>query len=240
MDWQVTLLKQDGFGRIERLQRGDEVLVRRVACGCRWPGSRLVARLLLRRERAALRALDGLAFLPQLRDDATAVGAAGIDGEPPRAADVLLRSWLDGEPLWQVEALASDFFAVLRERVQAMHARGVCHNDLHKENNVLVGGDGWPRLIDFQLASRHDRRGGSFRRRCREDLRHVHKHERRYAAAGAAGPAPPRSLLAALWRRLGKPVYNLLTRRLLPGRSRGEARRPRQGPWPTRTPPLRR
>lgn len=237
-NWRVTLLKRDGFGRVERLQRTDDGCVRRVACGCRWPWSRFVAHLLLRRERRALRALAGLPSVPQLLLDDSAVLAADAAGEVPRPGDVLLRSWLDGAPLWQVDALASDFFLRLRELVLAMHARGVCHNDLHKENNVLVGADGWPRLIDFQLASVHQRRGGSFHRRCREDLRHVHKHEGRYQAAGAAPLAVRRSLLASLWRRLGKPVYNLLTRRLLPGRSRGEDRRPRQGPWPRRTPPL--
>ena len=46
-----------------------------------------------------------------------------------------------------------------------------------------------------------------------------------------------RSLLAALWRRSAKPLYNLLTRRLFDLRD-GEARRSSQGPWPDWTPPV--
>jgi len=103
---------------------------------------------------------------------------------------------------------------------------------------VLVGPDGWPQLIDFQLASVHPRRGRRFRRRCREDLRHVQKHAGRYRAAGRSHRAEPRSLLAALWRRCGKPVYNLITRRLWRGARRTEPRRPRQGPWPRWREPL--
>jgi hypothetical protein len=73
----------------------------------------------------------------------------------------------------------------------------------------------------------------------------VDKHARRYlrpgrGPAGAAappGPRPPRSLTARLWRRLAKPLYNLVTRRVL-GTRDGEARRASSGPWPRWTPPL--
>jgi serine/threonine protein kinase len=234
--WSVVReLKRDALGRVELLAGPSGPCVRRVACGNGWPGTRWLGRLLLRRERAALRALAGCPQVPRLLDAPSGAPSRGKSGR-----DTLLRSWCAGEPLWSASALPADFFAALRALVLALHAHGVCHNDLHKENNILVGEDGRPWLIDFQLASVSRRQSPTFARRCREDLRHVEKHRRRYELADgrAGGPAdgraaPPRSWQAALWARFVKPVYNLITRRVLRLR-RSEPRRPRSGPWPRR------
>ncbi|MCB9915346.1 MAG: phosphotransferase [Planctomycetes bacterium] len=179
--------------------------------------------------------------------DAAAVAAPSLDGRVPAARDVLLRSWLDGAPLHEARALPRDFFDHLDALVEALHARGVCHNDLHKEQNVVVAADGAPALIDFQLASVHGRRGRLFASRVRDDLRHVAKHRRRYTrdGRGPAGEAEQRGRgselkrggVALVWRRTGKPLYNWLTRRVLRTRD-GEARRPSSGPWPEWTAPL--
>jgi hypothetical protein len=234
--WSVVReLKRDALGRVELLAGPSGPCVRRVACGNGWPGTRWLGRLLLRRERAALRALAGCPQVPRLLDAGAPVGGPMGGGG---GGDTLLRSWCAGEPLWSVGTLPADFFAALRALVELLHARGVCHNDLHKENNILVGEDGRPWLIDFQLASVSRRRGRAFAQRCREDLRQVEKHRRRYERAdgladGPAAPAPPRSWPAALWARFVKPVYNLITRRVLRLR-RSEPRRPRGGPWPRR------
>ena len=119
------------------------------------------------------------------------------------------------------------------------------HNDLHKEQNVLVLEDGRPALVDFQLASVHRARGRPFEARCREDLRHLQKHRRRYTRDGrgpseqatGAGAGLKRGVVARVWRVTGKPLYNLVTRRLLRTRD-GEERRPSSGPWPRWEPPL--
>jgi hypothetical protein len=80
----------------------------------------------------------------------------------------------------------------------------------------------------------HRRRGRGFEVRCGDDRRHVQKHERRYLRATlgprAAGELPPRSLPAALWRRLAKPIYNRIGSRL--GLRDREPRRTSSGPWP--------
>ena len=241
----VAVLKRDALGRVELLGRGAERAVRRIACGGRLPLSRRVARLLLARERRALEALEALDGVPTRLHDPGWALAPGAEGASPAAGDVLLRSYLEGAPLHQAEALPEDFFEHLAALVERLHARGVCHNDLHKEQNVIVRRSGRPALIDFQLASVHRRRGRAFAARVRDDLRHVDKHRRRYLRPGR-GPAralplaagrPPRTWLAALWRRAVKPVYNLLTRGLA-GTSDGEERRPSSGPWPRWTPPL--
>jgi serine/threonine protein kinase len=156
------------------------------------------------------------------------------------APDELLRSWIGGHPLHETPTLPRDFFDRLRELVEAIHGRGVCHNDLHKEQNVLVDERGFPALVDFQLASVHERRNRRYRVRCAEDLRHVEKTRRRYARRGAksppAGPRPRRSALAWTWRRIGKPIYNVAVG-ALGGRDR-EPRRPSSGPWPEWTEPV--
>ncbi len=230
MEWQVEqVLKRDSFGRVERVARPEGAhALRRVACGGRLPGSGWVARRLLARERRALAALEGLRGVPCLHAGDTAGG-------------VLLREWLAGEPLHRAEVLAEDFFDHLDHLVEELHRRGVCHNDLHKEQNIVVGEDGFPHLIDFQLASVHPRRGRRFASRVRDDLRHVQKHRRRYTRDGR-GPASAgvehgrglglrRSPVALVWRRTGKPLYNFVTRKLLRTRD-GEERRPSTGPWP--------
>jgi hypothetical protein len=242
----VSELKRDALGRVELIERDGERCVRRVACGGRAPFSRRIASWLLARERRALAALDGVEGIPRLARDPDWARAPALDGSVPREADVLVRSFVAGAPLHRAETLPADFFEHLADLVREMHARGVCHNDLHKEQNVIAGADGFPHLVDFQLASVHRARARSFESRCRDDLRHVEKHRRRYTrdsrgardvAAPASPPAarPPRTLGAALWRRLAKPVYNFATRRVLALRD-GEERRPSSGPWPRWTP----
>ncbi|MHC4261456.1 MAG: serine/threonine protein kinase [Planctomycetota bacterium] len=226
----VRVLKSDVFGRVE-LHEGSEPAIVRVAHGSRLPGSGVVARILARREHRALGLLAGLDSVPALMGD--------FEG------GVLRRSFLDGEPLHRTERLPRDFFVHLERLVCELHARGVCHNDLHKEQNVLVRPDGRPALIDFQLASIHPRRGRTFASRCGDDLRHVAKHAARYERRGrpkrpeerSSASLPRRSLVAGLWRRTGKPLYNFVTRRLLSTRD-GEERRPSSGPWPDWEPPL--
>ncbi len=223
------LLKEDALGRVELVRTQGGRFVRRVACGGRVPGSRLVARVLLARERRALTALAGLE------------GVAGIATGEVQPGEIL-RTWVEGEPLSEAQVLPRDFFELLAELVGELHARGVCHNDLHKEQNVLVRADGRPVLLDFQLASVHGTRGAVFASRCREDLRHVAKHRRRYELRGAKGPRGERrarrGAIAWTWLRLGKPLYHVVAGAL--SARDGEPRRPSSGPWPEWGEPVRR
>jgi hypothetical protein len=245
------VLKQDAFGRVELLEQGTTRCIRRVACGSRIPGSRMVARILMGRERRALAALHGVARVPQLVQDPAWATAPPADGSAPDARDVLVRSCLDGSALHECTHLPLDFFDELERLVHTLHAHGIAHNDLHKEQNILVGADGLPQLIDFQLASIHAPGSRLFASRVRDDLRHLAKHRRRYlrhtrvvdvsppAELLAHPPRPPaRRGMALVWRRLVKPLYNLVTRRLLRTRD-GEARRDTRGAWPQWAPPAR-
>ncbi len=238
-------LKRDVFGSVELVEGTGGPLVRRVASGSRLPGSRVVARVLMGRERRALVALEGQIGVPELRVDEGLDGLPDAQGRRPRRGETLLRSYLPGRALHQATHLPRDFFDLLDELVLEVHRRGVCHNDLHKEMNVVVGEDGRPALIDFQLASVHRRRGRGFRARASEDLRHLEKHRRRYTRDGR-GPAEAaigvghgrrRGWLARWWRRVVKPGYEFVTRRIL-GTRDGEERRPSSGPWPQWTDPV--
>ena len=231
----VRTLKADVFGTVELVRCAEGLLVRRRARPGRFDPRAILARSLLARERRALGALGGLAGVPQL--------AQADRGR----ADELLRTHLAGAPLQRAEQLPRDYFERLDELVVALHARGVCHNDLHKEPNILVGEDGRPALLDFQLASVHaGRRTRRFDVRAGEDLRHVEKHRVRYAAYGGAaagvaaqgaGAGRKRSALAWWWRQAGKPAWDWLRGSLLRTREL-EGGRPNAGPWPRWSEPV--
>ncbi|MDZ4771780.1 MAG: hypothetical protein SGI72_01460 [Planctomycetota bacterium] len=249
-------LKRDVFGSVERL--GD-ALVRRNASGSWVPLSGVLSRRLLRRERKALERLDGLSGVPRLVPFQASSALAAVPGVITCAAGAsaktasvtdlrssLVRTFIEGAPLSEAAALPANFFDELDALVVAVHARGVCHNDLHKEQNVIVAADGYPWLVDFQLASVHESGSSQLARRAREDLRHVEKHRRRYTRDGRGpngvqsfgrGSGRRRSPLALAWRRAGKPVYNLLAELLAPRRAK-EPRRSSSGPWPVWAPPV--
>ncbi len=242
-----SILKEDSLGRVETLTGPGGEVLRRVACGGRIPGSGLLARKLLGRERRALERLQGLPGFPQLENSDWALGVPGPDGRIPRPKDVLLRVFVRGQPLHLAETLPANFFDRLLELMGHMHARGVCHNDLHKEQNIVVDERGYPCLIDFQLASLHQGDSRGFQVRCHEDRRHLEKHRRRYLRDGR-GPQGdqgewvepqrlPRKPLSLVWRKTGKPLYHFLTRKVL-RRWDGEERRESSGPWPQWTDPI--
>jgi hypothetical protein len=207
------LLKKDLMGTVESgvldvPGAGPTPAVRRsVLAAPLW--ARPVAWILARRERRALRALEGEERVPRL------LVWTGAE---------LLRSYIEGRPLPEVAPAHSAFYGDARRLLRAVHRRGVTHNDTHKAANWLVTPDGRPALVDFQLASVHARRGRWCRLLRREDLRHLLKHKRRYC--GGSLTARERALLrtkswpARWWAKLVKPGYLLVTRRLFGWRDR--------------------
>jgi predicted Ser/Thr protein kinase len=99
-----------------------------------------VWRLLLRREHAVYRRLDGIAGIP--RSFGLVEGGLALEYVP-------------GPSLREHEALLADreaFFARLRSTIDAMHAAGVAHGDLKRKDNVIVAAGERPYLIDFGIA----------------------------------------------------------------------------------------
>jgi len=215
----IEVLKQDDLGSIEYgTLDGCEVIRRGAAAGIMGP----IARLLLVREARALGRLSA---------DGGLSGIAGLVAVNGRRE--LFRSWIAGVPLHRADVLPENFFELLAELAASLHARGIAHNDLHKEPNVLVQPDGRPALVDFQLASVHGLGSARLKRRAAEDLRHVEKHAARYRLRDSTrrSQARERGVVARVWMATGKPVYNFVTRRVIK-RPDHEGRRPRGGPWP--------
>ena len=81
---------------------------------------------------------------------------------------------------------ADDFFDRLDQLALTLHQRDVAYVDLNKPDNVLVGDDGRPYLVDFQISYRRPRRRWNLLGRwlfgvlCREDLYHVRKLKRKF------------------------------------------------------------
>jgi hypothetical protein len=128
---------------------------------------------------------------------------------------------------------APAYFRDALRLLRRMHAAGVLHNDLAKEPNWLVTPEGSAALVDFQLALRLRHRGRLFRALAYDDLRHLLKHKRTYFPGRLT--ARQRAILqrpsgvSALWARTVKPVYRLVTRRIL-GWSDREGAGDRQAP----------
>lgn len=197
------LLKKDIFGQVLLCTAGPERTVVRDLLPASW-WARWLARIMLSREASALSALDGLDGVPRLL-------RAGQDS--------LSRSFIEGLPMQQARPAELVYFKRAARLLRRLHRHNIVHNDLAKEPNWLVTENLQPAIVDFQLAWYAPRRGRLFRVLAREDLRHLLKHKRTYCAehlthreqAILANP----SFLARAWMATGKPIYLLITRRVL-------------------------
>ncbi|MDD4890952.1 MAG: hypothetical protein PHU85_13605 [Phycisphaerae bacterium] len=95
-----------------------------------------------------------------------------------------IHEFAPGRPLDRREPVCDTFFDELADLLSAVHARGIAYVDLNKRQNILVGADGRPCLIDFQISYRLGRRGGELPRAIlamlqRQDWYHFAKHKRR-------------------------------------------------------------
>ena len=73
-----------------------------------------------------------------------------VDGRPWPAASA--RAFVEGKPLEPGDRPPDAFFSELEKLIEAFHARRVAVVDLHKRENILVGDDGRPHLMDFQIS----------------------------------------------------------------------------------------
>lgn len=199
----ARVLKSDLFGAVAIDEAHGAKHVRRDTAPAA-PGLRWLARLLAANEARSLRRLADLGDVPGL-----------LDWNGRR----VLRGYLEGGPMSPSRPPTPAYFSQARRLLQAMHRRGVAHNDLAKEANWLVTPDGRPALVDFQIAWRARPRSPWLRLLAREDLRHLLKHKRTYCPERLT-PVERRLLkrhswLRRLWFATGKPVYRFVTRRLL-------------------------
>jgi serine/threonine protein kinase len=202
-----VLLKRDVFSSVERGRfrtPGGEVdaILRRIDQVPWW--SYLLARHLFRRERHALAVARDLKVGPELL-------WAG--------QQALMRGFIDGAALHLVKPAGNiAYFRSAKQALRRLHRAGVCHNDLAKEQNWLVGRDGRAYLTDFQLAACFRTRSRLFRIAAYEDIRHLLKHKRSYAPAALTPKERQilarKSIVASVWLVTGKKVYRAITRGL--------------------------
>ena len=99
----------------------------------------LIGRLLVRREVGCLRRVDGIAGAPS--------GAFRVD------AYALAYRFVPGLTLRRTAkaAIGPEYFPLLERDLREMHGTArVVHLDLRNADNILVGDDGTPSLLDFQ------------------------------------------------------------------------------------------
>ena len=200
-----VLLKRDVFSIVERGHfRGPggnvAAVLRRIDQVPWW--SYPLARHLFARERRALALARGLDVGPELL-------WAG--------RQALVRSFIDGVALHLAKPTGdAAYFRSAKLALHRLHRAGICHNDLAKEQNWLVGRDGRAYLTDFQLAACFRRRGRVFRTAAYEDIRHLLKHKRTYAPAALTPKERKilgrKSLVARIWLVTGKKIYRAITR----------------------------
>jgi predicted Ser/Thr protein kinase len=202
-----VLLKRDVFSSVERgrfrTTNGEVDAVLRRTDQVPW-WSYLLARHLFRRERHALAVARGLNVGPELLWS---------------GRQALVRGFIDGVALHLVKPTGDvAYFRSAKQAVRRLHRVGVCHNDLAKEQNWLVGRDGRAYLTDFQLAACFRKRNWLFRVLAYEDLRHLLKHKRSYARDALTPKERQilarKSIVASVWLATGKKVYQAITRGL--------------------------
>jgi hypothetical protein len=131
-----------------------------------WLGARLVAR-----EKRFYTKLADVANVPDL------IGSYGPNG--------FIHRYIPGRQLEKGKPIPDGFFEELKQLMSAVHARGVAYVDANKPQNILLGIDGRPYLIDFQISWDLESLGDTFINRWwlsrlqREDHYHVLKHKRR-------------------------------------------------------------
>jgi len=134
---------------------------------------RWIGRFLAAKERSALLSLQDIEGIPRC------LGGWRDTG--------LVREYVEGHALARREHVPDDFHARLRALIHAIHQRGMAFVDLEKPSNVIVGDDGRPYLVDFQICWRLPRKWGGellparWIRRFfqRGDLYHLTKLQRR-------------------------------------------------------------
>jgi predicted Ser/Thr protein kinase len=202
-----VLLKRDVFSTVERgrFRNADgevDAILRRIDQVPWW--SYLLARHLFWRERRALAVARDLHVGPEL------LWAGRM---------ALVRGFIDGVALHLAKPHGNAaYFRSAKQALHRLHRAGVCHNDLAKEQNWLVGRDGRAYLTDFQLAACFRSRSRLFRIAAYEDLRHLLKHKRSYAPSALTPKERKilarKSVVASLWLATGKKVYRAITRGL--------------------------
>ena len=141
----VEIFKHDSWAATARYQGAGRDVVCKFNRVQPIPGfpARELGGWLARRESRALAHLGGLDGVPNL------CGPVHVGGR--RLANAVAHDFIPGNPLGINERPDDRFFPRLRALLAAIHARHIAYVDLHKRENIVVGDDGRPYLVDFQV-----------------------------------------------------------------------------------------
>ncbi len=179
-----------------------------------------IGKFLTRREVYLYELLRDMPGVPRL------IGTVGSNG--------FLHAYVPGHPLSRDEAVSDTFFDELFEMLETLHDRHIAYIDLNKRQNILMGDDGKPYLIDFQISLHMPPIGWKklwparwfLRRFQHADRYHSLKHKRRLRpdllTANERQEVEHLSIWIKLHRRLTRPLTNL-RRRTLKRLSRSES-----------------
>jgi hypothetical protein len=125
--------------------------------------------------------------------------------------------YIAGHPLRWHDRLDDEFFPTLRGLLNEVHRQGIAYVDLHKRENIIVGDDGRPYLIDFQISVKLPRLwpfSAILRILQKSDHYHLNKHVRNFRPDQldpeyVKGFARRRPLWIRLHRMIGRPVREL-------------------------------
>lgn len=135
--WAATALYEGGSGKVIcKFNRRQSIFL----FPMKWLGW-----ILARREERILRRLGDLPNIPQW--------SGHVYSRGKRLYHAVAHAYVEGRPLSRDEHLDDDFFPALKALLAEMHHRNLAYVDLHKLENVLVGEDGRPYLIDFQISA---------------------------------------------------------------------------------------
>lgn len=168
-----------------------------------------LGRFLARREKYFLQKLAGVRGIPAVYESVEVNGKA----RPGAVA----HDYIPGKPLSISDKLRPDFFEKVEELLAVLHAQRIVYVDLHKQENVLVGDDGLPYLIDFQVSVQLPKLAVCqpvFRALRDCDCYHLDKHRWIHRMPPASGKSWPRPFWLQLHRQIGVPLRTL-RRRLL-------------------------
>ncbi len=136
----------------------------------------------------------------------------------------MAHAYIEGRPLAKSMPVPDGFFDQLRELFDLMNRRGIAYVDTNKPENILLGEDGRPYLIDFQINfALHDFGDNALSRAILQrfhaaDLYHLCKHKKRLRPdllrPDEANLAKRRGWLIRTHRLLTRP-YFLLRRRTI-------------------------
>jgi RIO-like serine/threonine protein kinase len=210
---QQKTLKQDAFGSIEKgifvSAIGEKIpAIRRMYTANIW--LKPLARCLAANEK---KALMRLAIVSQKTQQIPQLLQTGKNYH--------IRSYIEGDSMHRVSSqLSREFFIEAKKLLKTLRRAGVCNNDLAKEANWLITSDkNLPALTDFQLARCfNNSRNKLFLSLCREDLRHILKHKRKYYQRMTAMEQTilrKKAMISQIWMKTGKKLYLFVTRKIL-------------------------